>query len=289
MTGDGSGDQPTAPDAAAGAARDPYLPAPPAAPGETAQPFVPPAPYPAQTYPAQAYPPSGYAAPGSTPPPPPGYAPVQPYGYGYPQPPQQPPSTDGFAIAALVFGIIGGILFAVIFGFVALSRIKKSEGRKTGRGLAIAALVLSGVWILVFVGLGIAAGLSEASRDPVTGSVVDGGRVSAADVGVGDCLADVPGEGDVKSVQVVPCTEAHHGEAFATFTLPPGSYPGEDVVTTEAEDGCSNRVPEDLDEKVADQLSLFYLYPKKSNWVLGDRTVTCIASATVVLTQPLVP
>ena len=284
MTGDVSGDQSAAPDAAAGAARDPYLGASPAAPGETPQPFLPPA-----AYPAQAHPPPGYAAPGYAPPPPPGYAPVQPSGYGYPAPPQPPPSTDGFAIAALVFGIIGGILFAVIFGLVALSRIKKSEGRKTGRGLAIAGLVLSGIWIAVIAVVIVVGLASAASRDPVTGTVVDGGRVSVEDVAVGDCLAEVLGEGDLRTVKVVPCTEPHHGEAFATFILPAGEYPGEDAVTKAAEDGCSNRVPSDLDEDLAQQLTLFYLYPKKSNWVLGDRNVTCIASSTEALTQPIVP
>jgi hypothetical protein len=56
-------------------------------------------------------------------------------------------STDGFAIASLVLGILGGTLLAIVFGFVALSRIKRSAGRKAGRGLAIAGISLGFFWI----------------------------------------------------------------------------------------------------------------------------------------------
>lgn len=56
--------------------------------------------------------------------------------------------TDGFAIAALVFAVIGGILLAVIFALVSLSRIKKGK-RQDGRGMAIAALWVSGGWVLL--------------------------------------------------------------------------------------------------------------------------------------------
>ena len=48
--------------------------------------------------------------------------------------PEQPQKTNGFAIASLIFGIIGGVLLSVIFGFVALSQIKK---RKIGEPLKV--------------------------------------------------------------------------------------------------------------------------------------------------------
>ena len=185
---------------------------------------------------------------------------------------------------------LGGVLLAVIFGFVALSRIKKSQGRKSGRGLAIAGLVLSGLWVLGLIAVVVAASMAAPSRDPAPGR--RGRRrhgCLVADIQVGDCLAEVLGTGLVTSVQVVPCTESHHGEAFATFTLPKTDYPGEAAVTSAAEDGCSDRVPDNLDETVAKDLDLYFPYPKKSNWALGDRDVLCIASATAVLTQPIAP
>jgi Domain of unknown function (DUF4190) len=87
-------------------------------------------------------------------------APVVPTA-GY-QPPGQPvivghPRTNGFAIASLVLGIfwlygIGSIL-ALVFGYKAKGEVDRSGGRQTGRGLAIAGIVLGwiGVALLVVV------------------------------------------------------------------------------------------------------------------------------------------
>jgi hypothetical protein len=91
----------------------------------------------------------GPAPPPATPPPaaypPPGYV-----GYG----PPQPTSTNGMAIASLVLGILWlywiGSILALIFGYVAKRQIDESAGRQTGRGMAIAGIVLG--WIGVGIG-----------------------------------------------------------------------------------------------------------------------------------------
>ena len=68
------------------------------------------------------------------------------------------PTVNGFAVAALVLGLccwcgsIPGIL-AVIFGYVALGQIARSEGRQKGRGLAIAGIVLGWIAVAVLAGL----------------------------------------------------------------------------------------------------------------------------------------
>lgn len=102
-----------------------------------------------QPYPQQ-YPPRAY-------PPPPGYGPP-PYPYPYPYPPAR--STNGMAIASMVLGIVWvywiGSILALIFGYLALSEIRKSK--QAGEGMAIAGIVLGwvGVGILVIVLLMIA-------------------------------------------------------------------------------------------------------------------------------------
>lgn len=67
--------------------------------------------------------------------------------------------TDGMAIASLVLSILWlagvGSVLAVIFGAVALSRIKKSSGRLIGSGLATAGLVVGSIGILLTAGLGL--------------------------------------------------------------------------------------------------------------------------------------
>ncbi|MEY2433902.1 MAG: hypothetical protein QOC92_3627 [Acidimicrobiaceae bacterium] len=108
--------------------------------------------YPPQTAPPiQAPPPYG---------PPPAYGPPPnaPYGYS-PYAPAQ--STNGFAIASLVLGILWvywiGSILAIIFGFIALSQIK--ERHQSGKGMATAGLILGfiGLGLLVLVILLVAA------------------------------------------------------------------------------------------------------------------------------------
>lgn len=95
-------------------------------------------------------------APPPPPPPPPGGGyPPPGYGYGYGQP--RPSSTNGFAIAALVLGIVGlvAIIFlvpsvlALVFGLVARSQI--NERGEQGKGMAVAGIVLGAIGIAVFV------------------------------------------------------------------------------------------------------------------------------------------
>jgi hypothetical protein len=59
--------------------------------------------------------------------------------------------TSGMAIASLVLGILGISLFAIIFGIVALNQIKKSNGFITGKGMAIAGIILGTISIIVTI------------------------------------------------------------------------------------------------------------------------------------------
>ena len=98
-------------------------------------------------------------------------------------PPQ--PTVAGLAIASLVLAILWiwwiGSLLAVIFGHVALSQIKRSHGWKTGRGMAMAGVVLGWVGLATLVIVLVAAivagdGDSVDTSDPVEDdvSVLDG-------------------------------------------------------------------------------------------------------------------
>lgn len=83
-----------------------------------------------------------------------------------------PPRTSGLAVASLVLGIVWlcgiGSLLATVFGAVALKQIGDSRGSVTGKGMAIAGLVLGVLgltlwclyytWVLALVGAAGAAG-----------------------------------------------------------------------------------------------------------------------------------
>lgn len=130
----------------------------------------------------------------------PGSPAAQPGGFAPPPPPGPPRRrTDGFAIAALVLGILGGTILSIVFGLVALSRIKRSGGRTGGRGLAIAGISLGFLWlalIAVLVVLGLAGVFDDENAKSFSGEkkavaqTVDDFE-SAADDDDGDRLCDL--------------------------------------------------------------------------------------------------
>ena len=68
-----------------------------------------------------------------------------------------PAKTSGMAVTSLVLGILGfcGLtaLVGLILGIVALVRISRSEGRLTGKGLAIAGICVSAFMLLIAIPL----------------------------------------------------------------------------------------------------------------------------------------
>jgi Domain of unknown function (DUF4190) len=106
---------------------------------------------------------SGYVGPGPTgAPPTPGSYPAgtyPTYAYGQPTPyPALNKKTNGMAIAALVCGIGGFFFFipavlGIVFGFVARSQIRQSNGTQGGEGLALTGIIVGFAWIalLIFV------------------------------------------------------------------------------------------------------------------------------------------
>jgi Domain of unknown function (DUF4190) len=83
------------------------------------------------------------------------------YGYPYPYPSAYPPypfapaqKTNGLAVASFVcsffFWIYGlGSVLAIVFGFIARSQIKRSEGAQKGRGLALAGIIIGITTLLI--------------------------------------------------------------------------------------------------------------------------------------------
>ncbi|SOX51954.1 DUF4190 domain-containing protein, partial [Mycobacterium ahvazicum] len=106
--------------------------------------------------PGPSYPPPG----GSYPPPPPapGYPPVPGGGY-----PPAAAGTNSMAIASLVCSLLGwlcgiGPILGIIFGIIALGKIKQTgEG---GRGLAIAGIAIGAVLIVVGIVVGILSAIT---------------------------------------------------------------------------------------------------------------------------------
>jgi hypothetical protein len=181
-----------------------------------------------------------------------------------PPDPQRPSGTNSWAIAAFVIGILGGTILSVIFAIVALFQIRGRHQR--GRGLAIAALVISAAWIAIITSV-IAYGLSA-----------QGKTVHATDLTTGDCIKDTHERELPAWVMRVRCDRPHYGEVFAVQTLPADApYPGEQPARAFA-DECGPKFfdyapnsPEGPTFRIA------VAYPTADAWANGERSVVCVA------------
>lgn len=202
-------------------------------------------------------------------PPPPYGPPGQPYlppgqpWYQPGQPWQSPtPRTNGWAIVSLIFGVLGGILISVVCGIVALNRSREYGGR----GMAIAGLVLSGMWTAGAIML------------VALGAILGAGTTSVDRLAVGDCLAGLPTEDTVLTVDTARCDEVHAAEVFAVLTLPDGKFPGR-LADDEALDRCGPALADYAPAAVDDaSLRLNTIQPSRESWDTGDRELICIAT-----------
>jgi hypothetical protein len=110
-------------------------------------------------------PPGGYPPPGA------GYPPPGPGGYppppaGYPPMPEQQQGFSGLAIAGFILSFFGGLL-GFVLSLIAI--FQTGKGKKRGRGLAVAGVVISVV--VAGVGIAVVVALSKSSvADPACAS-----------------------------------------------------------------------------------------------------------------------
>ncbi|MGW3724043.1 DUF4190 domain-containing protein [Streptomyces sp. NPDC000851] len=200
------------------------------------------------------------------------YAPP-PYGAWGPYPPQAP--VNGVAIAALVLGILCFLpAVGLVLGLIALRQIRRRGER--GKGMAVAGSVLSSVGLALWV-LSLSTGFVSDFWESFKESARESATVSPDK---GECF-DVPSgslEGMTYDVDVVPCAGRHDGEVFATVRLPGGSFPGDDHITSVADDKCyALRGDYAMDTwALPDNVDVYYLTPTRQSWRLGDREITCI-------------
>jgi hypothetical protein len=193
--------------------------------------------------------------------------------------------TSGFAIASFVLGLLGVIVLSPVFGIMALRRISRFGQR--GRGLAIAGLVLSAVWLVLIVVAVAVANLGNASRSPATGKITHGGSLSVFSLAVGDCFNNPPGATSLNSVTAIPCSQAHNAQIYAKFNLSGSivSYPGTTALTRLATNGCNSRVKILDKSKITNSMTIRFLFPLADSWLAGQRTVTCMITNATDLTS----
>lgn len=202
--------------------------------------------------------------------------PGTPPGPGQPGSPPGSGKTSGWAIASFVLGLLSVVVLSVVFGVVALRRIRRLGQR--GRGLAIAGLALSGAWIVLLVVVIVLFNLTNATRSPATGEITHSGRLSAFSLAVGDCFNNPPGATSLTSVTAIPCGQAHNAQIYAKFSLSGSilSYPGNAAVIRLATSGCNARVGILDKSKITNSMTIRFLFPSLTSWLDGRRTVACM-------------
>ncbi|MFC4941967.1 DUF4190 domain-containing protein [Pseudonocardia sp. GCM10023141] len=204
-------------------------------------------------------------------------SPIQPYpgpiqqwgpppaGLGYPPlGPQPRPTVNGLAVAALVVAIISLFPIAAVLAFVSLGQIRRNG--QTGRAFAIAALVVSAVWVVVWALIVALITMLPAS----------GATVTTSGYHAGDCVNRNSGSGS----GTLPCAQPHDAEVFAVFSLPAGTYPGDPAVEDTVENACNERLDAYAPSAGTDTaIGLAAISPDAASWRRNDREVVCLATA----------
>ncbi|MCW4351757.1 septum formation family protein [Hoyosella sp. YIM 151337] len=111
-----------------------------------------------------------------------------------------------------------------------------------------------------------------------------GTRVDATSLSVGDCVTEFEWSEtslNAESAWVVPCTEPHEYEVYASHELSGSAYPGAFTLVREAHDLCVREFENFADTSHTDSIyDVFYLYPSAAAWRTGDRQVSCMIVAT---------
>lgn len=210
-------------------------------------------------------------------PPPPSWSPA-----GAPDPAPAPRPLDAWSVVALVCGVVGLTVVGLVTGVVGL--VRTADGRRRGRGLAVAGLVVSAVvlagqvLLVAAVGPTVVDGLQEgwsgaaaeeAAQAPAGGTDQTAGEDTGEDLGGGDPVAapaeepvtgdpvmkttdelalgdcfDDPETQEFYEIATVPCDIPHDGEVVAEIQLEGTSWPGITTVEEDAFDACQRATAE---------------------------------------------
>jgi hypothetical protein len=206
-----------------------------------------------------------------------------------------PGKANTLAVASLLLGVIGitviGAILSIVLGILALGQIRRTGQR--GRGLAIAGLAFSALWLALIGAYFMFHGGKSPSPPPPSSrhssSPTPGPSTSASSGSLstnvfslrpGQCFQNPPASQTVLGVTyvtVVPCGKPHNAQAFVQFTAKGTSYPGTDALKRQADTGCHARIRGNVQtSKIKNSMTLHYLYPLAASWTSGHRTITCL-------------
>ncbi|MEU5995783.1 septum formation family protein [Spirillospora sp. NPDC047418] len=179
--------------------------------------------------------------------------------------------TNRFAVAALVTGLVGMVLFAV--GFAVAAFVQTGRRGEKGRGLAIGGLAASLAWVTAIALLVTVGPLSPAGSDSAGRA---DGRVAVTAMRPGDCFSEFVETPDGMFVKPLPCTTPHQGEFSAATELSDIPYPGRREASDRAWTACRERTEFLERSRYGKDLELRVAPPDEDAWKDGDRTARCL-------------
>lgn len=204
----------------------------------------------------------------------------QPPGAGYGPQDRPQAALNGFALAALLVGLLCFPPLGIVFGVVALVQIAK-RGDK-GKALAIVGLVVS--LVMTASSTVVASQYGERLLDRLHTmrqfETPEGKFTDIDDMQAGDCF-NVPG-GDFLDeslfVYKVGCAKVHHGEVTSSTLLDDALFPGVEEMRKSAARTCWKA----MDDYAMDTWALpsyadvFHFSPSRDSWRQGDRRLLCV-------------
>jgi uncharacterized RDD family membrane protein YckC len=149
-----------------------------------------------------------------------------------------------------------------------------------GCGCLLPILAIIGIVGLIFMGPIVQDIFNRVGDDLArasSGEIVEPVPISFESLRVGDCFNIVnPDDPATVGLQAVPCADEHVFEVFFAEDMPAGAYPGEEAVTTFANDNCLPAFEEYVG--VSFDESVWYaspLGPTEVDWDDGIQRVTC--------------
>jgi len=180
------------------------------------------------------------------------------------------------------------VTWVVAIGLAVAVLLRPNDGWRRGRGLAIAALVISSVWIILGFGLVIAGmTLPDPEVDSAASSKNDGDRepdpdktlsedVRASELNVGDCLLKPPGDLAL-TAEVAQCSDPHRAEVYAVWEMGGGPNASIDKQVDLADEGCFKRFKPFIGHGYySSNLDYTWMAPDDLAWANHERTAVCV-------------
>lgn len=185
------------------------------------------------------------------------------------------------AVVSLIFPFVPAII-SIPLALYARDRIVRSNGAVTGLRLAQAALAVSAIGVLLWLGL-LAVSIyhqqqDRAATDHPVDLQVDTETIAWDKIKKGDCVRLPHNDTAVSSWQAVSCEAPHEGEVFATITTTSASYPGHGALYAASHEQCLLEFEKYVGRPYAQsELKIYAFLPTAGNWNdNGDRTIGCI-------------